>query len=203
MTAGLSLLMAGSLLLRSHNSYAVVIGGPDIISAPTNVTDSGPVNDHQQAFDERQNVLLAVPLAVDGGFIPEGTLVSSHMIFLNTDGSVSASDAQIWTFDGHILGVMSDTGGTLEAASTAFLGALGTIYPAAFEGRGLEGDDSWVLGGLGTQIALLVTVTTEPGDWIRVITLATPVPEPSIPLLLAISVVSLAVTTGLRSRRRT
>ncbi len=55
------MLMAGSLLLHSHNSDALVIEGPDIISAPGSVIDSAPgaVNDHQQAFDERQNVLLA------------------------------------------------------------------------------------------------------------------------------------------------
>ena len=198
----LGLVMAGSLVLRPDDGNALVIAGPDIIAAPPSVIDDPPgaVNDHQQAFDERQSVLLAVALAVDSGFIPAGTLVSSHMIFLNTDGPVFASDAQIWTFDGIILGVMSDTGGTLEAASTALLGALGTIYPAAFPNRGLEGGDSYLL--LGNQIALTASVT-EPGDWIRVITLASPVPEPSTLLLLAMSVAGLAGSTWLRSRRRT
>lgn len=173
--------LIGSVLVWSGDAEALLIAGPDIIPPPPSVIDDPPgaVNDHQQAFNERQNVLLAAPLAVDGGLIPAQTVVSSHMIFLNTDGPVLASDVQTWTFDGLILGVMSDTGGTLEAASSALLGAPGTVYPGAFGNRGLETNDDYIVAG--NAITLRDSVT-EPGDWIRVVTQA--VPEPSILLLV-------------------
>ena len=43
---------------------ARLISGPDIISAPASVIDDAPgaENSNQQAFDEKQDVLLAVPL---------------------------------------------------------------------------------------------------------------------------------------------
>jgi hypothetical protein len=153
---------------------AALTGGPDIIPAPSSVVDDPPgaTNDHQQAFDERQCVTLPADLTVDyGATIPAGTVVNSHMIFLNTDSTTLASDTQTWTFDGDILGVMSDSIGSLEVASTPLLGAPVTNYPAAtFPARGMEGNDSYTVNG--NQITVTMVVT-EPGDWIRVITDAT------------------------------
>lgn len=150
---------------------ALLIAGPDIIPAPQFIIDDPPgaTNDHQQAFNERQFVKLMAPLEVDPGgvFVPKGAVVNSHMIFLNTAGSVYAMDSQIWTFDGKIIGVMSDVGGNREASSSALLGAPGTVYPAAFANRGLESNDNYNV--LGNTIAVNMQVT-EPGDWIRVIT---------------------------------
>ena len=119
---------------------------------------------------------------MDGGVIGAGIGVSSHMIFLNTDGSASVNDIQTWIFDEIILGVMSDVDGMLEAASTALLGALGTIYPLGFPSRGLETNDSYLLAG--NAITLDSSSVTEPGDWIRVITSSQSIPEPSTLLLV-------------------
>lgn len=167
------------VLILAGTAAAELVGGPDIIPAPGSIIDDPPgaVNMAQQAFNEGQSVLLPADLAVDGGVIPAGTLVDSHMIFLNTDGGVTASDFGVeWTFDGPILGVMSDGGGTLEAASSALLGAPGTDYPGPFPARGLEGNNGTGVGGEGYAVDL-ATITvgmrvSEPGDWIRVVTLA-------------------------------
>jgi hypothetical protein len=97
------------------------------------------------------------------------------MIFLNTLGSVPANDVQTWTFDGLILGVMSDGPGLREGATTPLLGALGTVYPAPFANRGLESNDAYIVAG--NQLTLRDSVT-EPGDWIRVVT-ASAVPDSS------------------------
>jgi len=161
----------------AEKSDAYLISGPDIIAAPGSVVDNPPgaTNDHQQAFNERQNVLLLSNLYVDGGgFIPAGTLVNSHMIFLNTDGDVLAEDFLVqWAFDGPILGVMSDLNALLEADSNNILGNLGTIYPGSFDHRGLDPGDGYSIFGNTITVSMSVS---EPGDWIRVVTAPVPIP---------------------------
>lgn len=165
------IILALALIAMAGQANAALTGGPDIILAPASVEDDAPgaENTNQQAFNEQQGVLLAAAVDVDGGSIPAGTWVNSHMIFLNT-ASGSASDLdKVWTFDGPVLGVMSDRGGALEAASSSILGASGTTYPGAFGLRGLEGNgnDGYVVAG--SQITVSMNVA-EPGDWIRVVT---------------------------------
>ena len=179
------------------SAQAMVTIGPDIIAAPPSVIDDlpGAENSHQQAFNERQGVLLASDLAVDGGWIPLGTVVNSHMIFLNTHGNASGSDTQTWAFDGPVLGVMSDVNGNLEALSNAILGAPGTAYPAAFNYRGLESNDSYSVAGNAITVAMRVT---EPGDWIRVVTAPPRVPEPGAVALVGLGTLAVG---WLRARR--
>ncbi len=163
----------GVLFAIEGVASAAVVAGPDIIPAPSSVADSDPgaFNDHQQAFDERQGVVLPVAVDTDNGSIPAGTRVNSHMIFLNQqdDSTGLISDlSKVWRFDGPIIGVMSDIGGTLEALSTAILGAPGTFYPGAYANRGLEGgDDGYVVAGNTITVSMNVS---QPGDWIRVVT---------------------------------
>lgn len=157
------------------NVQADLIAGQDIIAAPASVLDNAPgwTNNLQQAFNERQGVTLAADLAVDGGWIAGGTVVDSHMIFLNTAiGDRNAFDQNVlWTFSDVVLGVMSDRRGRLERASNAILGAPGTMYPGAFDYRGLERRDSYTIVGNTITVSMLVS---QPGDWIRVITAAAP-----------------------------
>ena len=179
-------------------AQALLTAGPDIIAAPASVLNSdtvdvppGATNTHQQAFDEQQGVLLTAPLPVDGGAIPAGTVVDSHMIFLNiTDGTQRSvtNFNQTWTFDGPILGVMSDADGTLEVASSPMLGAGATAYPKApFPGRGMDrpsGSPDRGSGGVtvegytisGNSITIGMSVM-QPGDWIRVITAGNSPPD--------------------------
>ena len=175
------LVMLAALFGVARQTEAGLTGGPAIIPAPPSVIDDPPgaTNTAQQAFNERQGVVLPAPLEVDpgGAFIPAGTVVDSHMIFLNTIGNVFATDQNVvWTFDGPIVGVMSNGNGSLEVASSGLLGAVGTTYPpATFGARGLESNDSYVVGPANTiTVSMLVT---EPGDWIRVVTLATRIGE--------------------------
>lgn len=175
---------AALALVLMPSTHAVIIGGPDIIAAPASVVDDAPgaENTHQQGFNERQGVLLGAPLAVNGGNIAAGTLVNSHMIFLNTPGNLAVTETATWTFDSLILGVMSNGNGSLEMNSTPLLGSLGTLYPVApFSNRGLEGGDSYAV--VANQLTLTMSVT-EPGDWIRVVTQARGVPDYASPLLL-------------------
>lgn len=172
-------------------SSASIVAGPDAITPPASVVDSslsgGASNHHQQVFDERRGVVLPADLAVDGGTITAGTVVDSHMIFLNVaDGNPPSTDInRTWTFDGPVLGVMSDVSGELEVASSPLLGAPGTAYPTApFVARGLDlapGSAARGAGGTAgegyTVSGSSVTVgmdVSQPGDWIRVVT-ASPV----------------------------
>lgn len=157
---------------------AAIITGP-VIPAPSSVRDDAYRNNSIQAFNERQGVTLASPLAVDGGTIAAGTTVNSHLIFLNSWGRTEISDSAKFKFDGVILGVMSDVGGNLEAASNLALGSPGTRYADDFDHRGLEQNDWYSFSGNMLKVHMSVN---EPGDWIRVVSV---VPEPGEYALLA------------------
>lgn len=179
---------ASATLISVTGPLSLRGGAPSIIVAPPDVNDGAASNIAQQGFDEVQNFVLVSSLAVDGGSIASGTTVSSHMIFLNNssaDGRTLNEHIGVkWTFDGVILGVMSEYTGSFEIPSSPFLGAPGTLYPlAVFNARGIESDDSYSFIG---NVLTFNSRIRQPGDWIRVITAtnSTDVPEPTTLLLL-------------------
>ena len=153
------------------------------IGAPTHLLDDTTTNSGMQGFNEAQGVLTTVAHSIDGGgTIAAGTLVSSHMIFLNTlNNTLGVHGGVVWTFSDMIRGVMSNKSGTFESLSSFELGASGTNYtltfagsgPAApFNARGIESNNGTGLGtNDGYQIvannAIQVSMrVSEPGDWI-------------------------------------
>ena len=163
----------------SHGAILAVDGPPSsrgeaasIIAAPASVHDDAFFADAMRGFDERQGVVLRQRLLVDGGAIPAGTAVDSHLIFLSPYPDHPTRHVAVsWRFSGPVLGVMSDTHCELQMQSDALLGNPGTRYPGRSAFRGMERR----LGDHYQFVAETITVTmTVPqlGDWIRVITAA-------------------------------
>ena len=197
------------------NATIISVSGPNssqgvaplIRNAPSEVfplTQGGnTTNFGQQGFDEAQDIVLTSDLDVDGTLdILAGTVVSSHMVFFNRFGTGSITHNNVvWTFDGAVLGVMSDINGVAETASSYsapgvhYLGNPNTSYPTnPYGNRGLEGADVYWISGGGSSLTVSIGVN-QPGDWIRVIT-ASPIPEPSTGILV------LAGLVGIASHRR-
>ncbi|MCU7918607.1 MAG: PEP-CTERM sorting domain-containing protein [Candidatus Thiodiazotropha sp. (ex Dulcina madagascariensis)] len=217
------LIMSAGLLLGfiapPLNATLIGASGPlsslgtaaSIIAAPANILDDDIINTGMQGFDEAQGVTTSIDYAMDGGAtLFAGSTVNSHMIFLNSDGRTDITHFGVmWRFDSVILGIMSDRNGNFEATSTGELGNPGTNYTTTFPGsgpaapfgaRGLEG------GGDGYSIfdpfTLMVSMhVTEPGDWIRVITQANSIPEPSGLVLMGLALTALGF--AVRKKKKT
>ena len=212
----------------TRGKEAMIIDAPDKARAK-----AGPKN-AVYAFNEVQSFTLTEDLLVDYDVIKEGTVVSSHMVFLTSKKrGVSAGVKDImptFTFDGEILGVMSDRKGRLEALSTLFLGAEDTRYSKRRALRGLEKRDSYEVDGDTLSVSLR---GGKRGDWVRVITASaetgetedvkkeedpkktsqaaapekpepsiTPVPVPAGGLMLGSLIVGAVAVSGLRRRKR-
>jgi len=195
-----ALCLLGVMFGVTQNARALLISSTNtlgVIAAPAFALDAMVTNTQQEGFTERRGVFLTSALGVDLGTIGPGIYVDSHMIFLNkVAGTSNISNVASWGFDGIVLGVMSDFTGALEVASTALLGASGTDYPTTtFDARGMEGADGYsALGSTSLTVSMNVS---QPGDWIRVVTLST-IPEPSTVILLGLGMLGL----GVISRRR-
>ena len=170
-----------------------------IIGAPAFASNNVAFNFGMQGFDEAQDVVTTVAHLADGqlglaAVIAVGSFVDSHMIFMNKNFSGALTHADVtWTFAGKILAIMSGNDGVNEANSSFELGAPGTDYTASggglgsaapFTDRGLEDDPYDATIGFDTLSFSMLTPNsltvsmrvTQPGDWIRVVTAAVPVP---------------------------
>ena len=197
------IILFASALLMSFQAQAAIVSGPDIIAA-VSVQEDSPTNTAQQGFDELQGVVLSRTINVDGGTIAKGTKVDSHLIFLNTQGGTRADDRKRWVFSGDIIGVMSNESGSLMNDSNDLLAAFNDYFTTGsslpFNAAGLEqnniatGDGYTVLGA----VLDLRMVVTEPGDWIRVVTVS----EVPVPAALWLFAPALMVFLGLRRKSK-
>lgn len=174
-----------------------------LMTPPSHVIDTMVTNTGIQGFDEKQGVTTTIAHAIDGGTIAMGTVVDSHMLFLNSPGTSTIMHSGVtFTFDRNIIGVMSDIFGMMETMSTPELGLPPgtTVYPGGpFQYRGLEPQfgDTYVVAG--NKITLNINVT-QPGDWLRVVTAGEIVPEPTG--LMALCGLGLMGLIGHRRRRK-
>lgn len=148
-------------------------------------------------FDELQNVVLSDPLTVDvGSMVPTGTLISSHYVFFDPQGRTRVRGYV--DFDADILGVIT---GRATLRESDFLGDPSTSYRNP-GGRGLEAIDRIFPETDPRRLSLRLRASS-PGDYIRVITLgspvAAPIPEPGTLTLLG---AAFLVIAALRLRRR-
>jgi hypothetical protein len=130
-------------------------------------------------FDELQNVTLAGPLSVDVGISPiaAGTIVSSHYILFDP-GPLQHVVGTV-DFDADVVGILTSVS---DLGASDFLADPQVTYlnPG---GRGLSVGDSVTISG-ARQIRFDTTASS-PGDYVRVLTSATPEPDTDELLILA------------------
>ena len=134
-------------------------------------------------FNESQNVTLGSALTTDTGVIAAGTVVDSQFFAVNSVSEMILDSSA--TFNGSVLGVIY-LDGSANWATSDFLGATGTTYsedPGVCPLCGFETGDTATI--IGNKVNFHNDFS-EPGDFARVITSATSVPEPSSLLLLGI-----------------
>lgn len=196
-----SIAVAIALLSGSAVSAATITAsnGGSVIPTPLNVGEDNPTNSEIQAFNEGVGVLLAADLLVDGVTIDAGTRVDSHMIFLNTSGQTEVTATATFSFDQEIIGVMSSQGGSNLFLSDDIVNGPVTYLSGGYgSNRGLEDNDTADFYTVTSMFDIDVGMhVTEPGDWMRVITVSA-VPIPAGILLLPMGLFAL----GAMRRRR-
>ncbi len=130
--------------------------------------DSFDMDDKIYTMNEQKNVVLGADVDVMGGTIAAGKKVDSHYVWFDPEDRLPGKAE--FTFTGKILGIIIGKTG-LEATEAA-LGLAGVtyLYPRLV---GLEPGD-FVIGA--DNVLTINWKTSTPGDHIRVITAAVPVP---------------------------
>ncbi len=161
------------------NSSSVPVAG--VIGIPGPIVGDNNININSVfAFDEAQNFTLTSALVIDriAGSIASGRSIDSHFVVFDPVGSVRVS-ATI-TFSRAILGLIITTG---NLSASNYLGATtGVTYLNVTE-TGLELSDRI---SFSDDFTTLRWTASNPGDHIRVITAAVPLPAGGLLLLGAL-----------------
>jgi hypothetical protein len=134
-------------------------------------------NNNQQsnnlfAFDEKANAPLLINVTAEfGGALTAGTRYNSHYVFFDPGPSRRAIGSV--RFDDNIVAVF--TSRTTDLATDPSFGKPGVNYLSPTN-RGLESGDT--ISVIGNQLNIDWTASN-PGDYVRVLTLARAVPEPA------------------------
>lgn len=139
---------------------------------------AGPIGDDsfQQnkiiyTMNEQQGVTLAADVAVDGGTILAGSKVSSHYVWFDPK-NFRDGIADI-TFNGRVLGIIIERAGLIATEGALGLApAVTYLYPTLVGLEGGAGD----YASFGGKVLSIDWTAATPGDHIRVITSAVPVP---------------------------
>ena len=179
----------------------------EITTTPPAIVSADPNDGILLAWDEKQNITLTSKLYVDrvfdptasfvgsdsgGFFLKTGTIVSSHYVQWDPDGSSGSVQATINTDSDIFAFIYAD----LKLFGTDDLLGLDHINYNDFGNRGLEGAGQDTIAFSGGS-ATIDWYATSPGDWTRMITAYSPaavtIDEPHTMLLLSLGILLLAI----------
>jgi len=150
-------------------SAALVGGSVTIIEPPLNTGNNNQQINELLGFDERQHVLLTNDLMIDepSGFLPAGTIVSSHYIIYDPPSGVQ-SIVGTAVFDANVIGLIYNTG---SLNNSDFLGLPTTNYlnPTNRGFEGYQNDDADIIDPNTVEFDL---AAGSPGDYARIITVS-------------------------------
>ena len=150
------------------------------------------------AFDEDQNISITSEITVNIGTNPiVGDTVASHYVFFDPLNAIRQQG--FVDFDADIFGIITSSG--LLGASD-FLANTGITYLGP-NFRGLEAEDSVSIDSTNARRMLVNWRASSPGDYVRVLTMESPLAVIPLPAALPLFLTGLSGLAFVRRRRQT